>query len=260
MMQIELIGCTGAGKSTLASRLVESCSRRGIPLITSRDFVLRRSRLDWIPGRVVRNIALNLCALCACVGTLRKNRALYGFAARTILRSPAVLHHKLSLLRNVLKKIGIYEIICRGSTDDQLVLVDEGTVHVAHNLFVHAQRKADTADLSTFVGLLPLPDVVVLVEQSESVLIDRTVARGHKRIPNRSHAAVEGFVKSANEVFHRLAREASIAERLLVVDGQHDGVADLRCAARPQVVLTRDILRGASDHIPHGAGMGSPAG
>ncbi|NLY02400.1 MAG: hypothetical protein GXY83_40460 [Rhodopirellula sp.] len=259
-MQIELIGCTGAGKSTLASSLVRSCRGRGIPLVTSREFVLRRSRLHWIPGRALRTIALDLCAGVACLATMRRHRALYGFAVRTIFRSPALLRHKLNLLRNVLKKIGVYEIIYRGCNDDQLVLVDEGTVHAVHNLFVHAQRQADLADLSTFVGLVPLPDVVVLVEQSESVLIDRTVARGHKRIPNRSRAAVEGFVKAANEVFHRLAREASIAERLLVVDGRHDGVADPGAAGRPQIVLTRDILRGASDHIPHDAGMGSPAG
>jgi len=259
-MQIELVGCTGAGKSTLAWSVLKSCGERGISLVSSEEFVLRRGRLHWVPGRVGRTVALDLCALYACLATWRKNRALYGFAVRTIFRSPAAWRHKVNLLRNVLKKIGVYEIIHRGSSDDQLILVDEGTVHAAHNLFVHAQGQPDAADLSAFVGLLPLPDVVVLVEQSEAVLVDRTLARGHKRIPKRSSATVRAFVQCAVEVFRRLAQQSPIAERLIVIDGRRDAVADPHASLQPKVIVAWEILGAAAAGLPQSAKPSSPAG
>jgi hypothetical protein len=122
---------------------------------------------------------------------------------------------KLNLTRNVLKKIGVYEIVRRFSSERQLVLIDEGTLQIAHNLFVHVSVTLNVADLYTFARLVPLPDLAIHVRQSEAVLIERTLKRGHKRIPNRSRGQVERFIRRAvntfDELIQRLVREGRMS-------------------------------------------------
>jgi len=62
-------------------------------------------------------------------------------------------------------------------------------------------------------------------------LIERTLARGHKRIPDRSHVNVELFVKRAVETFEMLRQETTIRDRLLIVDGHQDVILSLIRAA-----------------------------
>ena len=62
-MQIELIGCTSAGKSTLAACIVASCRVRGIEVVKSDDFVLERVRLQWIRRRLARTVLMDVLSL-----------------------------------------------------------------------------------------------------------------------------------------------------------------------------------------------------
>ena len=128
------------------------------------------------------------------------------------------------MLRNVLKKIGIYEIIQFRRTSQQVILVDEGVLQAAHNLFVHAYAEVKTEHLSTFARLVPLPDVVVYLKQPEGLLIDRTLKRGHKRIPNRSYGTVVRFVKQAVATFDKLVQHPVVENKLLIIDGDRDVV------------------------------------
>jgi deoxyadenosine/deoxycytidine kinase len=242
MMQIELTGCTSAGKSTLASLIRQVCQERGTDVLASSDFVLEHFRAGWVKSRVLRTLLLDLFSLSVCLATWRRNFEFYIFAIRTISRLPVAPFEKLNLARNVLKKIGIYEII-RGRSSDQsdeihtgpiattshpttsaasqpIVLVDEGTLHAAHNLFVHISAEAKACDLETFIRLVPLPDVVVYVTQSESVLIDRTMRRGHKRIPEHSPDKTQIFIQRGINVFDQLMRGLALQRGLQVVESQ----------------------------------------
>jgi len=233
MMQVELIGCTGAGKSTLALEIIRTCREQGIDVVMSDEFMLGQARLSWIKNRLARTLCLDLICLPAWLGTWRKHRAFHAFAIRATLRIPIAWPVKINLIRNVLKKIAVYEIIRRRGSGRQVVLVDEGTLHAAHNLFVHLAVPPNPDDIATFAGLVPLPDVAVYVTQPESTLIERTLARGHKRIPDRSHESVELFVKRAVETFEMLRQQAGVKDRLLVVDGRPDIALSLIRAAAP---------------------------
>ncbi|MBK9711679.1 MAG: hypothetical protein IPO81_10190 [Kouleothrix sp.] len=223
-MYVEFIGCTGAGKSTLVGRVLAICRARGVDAWTEYDFVLRQLRLEWVTGRLPRGLLVNLIALCAALWTWRANRAFYRFAARLLARLPAEVswYERLYIGRDVLKNIGIYAIVRRRSAPGQLILLDEGPLHTAHYLFVHRAVEPDLAALDAFARLAPLPDLLVYVTQSAAVLVERTMARGHKRIPDRTPAKVAGFVGRAIAVFERLARQPALADRLLVVDGGRD--------------------------------------
>jgi thymidylate kinase len=221
-MQIELIGCTSAGKSTLARRILEVGYKRGIDIVLGEDFILQQVRLNWIKGSLFRKLLVNLVALFASLVTWRINLETYRFAARFLFQLPIAQLEKLNTLKNVLKRIGIYEIIRHRSADRQVILIDEGVLQAAHYLFVHVSAQVETEHLSIFAGLIPLPDAVVYVKQPEALLIDRTMKRGHKRIPDRSHDNVARFIEKAVAVFDYLAKYPAVENRLLVVDGDRN--------------------------------------
>jgi len=221
-MHVELIGCTSAGKSTLAGKLLRAGRERGFEVLPGDDFVLRRRGVHWIKGRLARTLLVDFFSLAKCLMTWHKNFRFFRFALGTIVRLPVARLEKLNLARNVLKKVGIYEIIRRSHSEQQIVLVDEGTLHAAHNLFVHDSTRPSPVDVPTFARLVPLPDAAVYVRNDESVLIDRTMARGHQRIAGRSRANVTRFVNRAVEVFEELVQQPRVKQRLLVIDRRHN--------------------------------------
>lgn len=218
-MQIELIGCTSAGKSTLAKKMLEAYRARGDGAVMKYDFVLGQVRLNWIRNFMLRTFVLDLIALSGCVASWRRNREFRLFALRHIRRLPATVgvFEKLNIGRNVLKHIGIHEIIRRRAPDQQIVIIDEGTLHIAHALFVHVSVEPEMSNMSAFAGLVPLPDIAVYVQQDESVLITRTLARTHKRIPNNTYDDVSCFIKQAVNIFDNLVQHSELKKRALMV-------------------------------------------
>lgn len=254
-MQIELIGCTSAGKSTLSKRILQACQAQKLEALLGDDFVLRQARLNWIESRPLRKALVNLAGLLASLITWRKNREFYQFAAQHLFRLPIGRLEKFQLLRNVLKKIGIYEIIRRRRSDQEVILVDEGILQVAHNLFVHVSVEAKTEELATFAGLIPLPDVVVYLKQPEELLIDRTLKRGHQRIPDRSYGQVVSFIKQAVATFDNLVRYPAVENKLLIINGEQDVVMAKNEPDDPMVGMALRIVQS----IFSGESSGQPA-
>jgi len=221
-MQIELIGCTSAGKSTLIRSILQASRKQEPGILTGDDFVLQQIGLKWIKSHLLRTFLLNLAGFFACLVTWRNKRKLYLFVTQLLFRLPIGRLEKFNLLRNVLKKIGIYEIIRFRNKDNQIILVDEGVLQIAHNLLVHVSVEVKMEALPTFAGLIPLPDVIIYLKQPESLLIDRIVKRGHKRIPDRSYSNVVRFVKRAVATFDNLMQQPAVVNRVLVVDGSQD--------------------------------------
>lgn len=240
-MQIELIGCTSSGKSTLAKNIRQVYRGPG-NLVMGKDFVLQTVRLNWIKNNLIRIILVDLAATFACIATWQRHLDFYVFAIQVIRQLPVNWLEKLNLVRNIFKKIGIYEIVHHYSSNEQVILVDEGTLQAAHNLFVHASVQTTTNDLSTFVKLTPLPDIAIYVTQSEQVLIERTILRGHKRIPNNSYAKIECFIKRAVDTFSRLSQYSAIKKILLVVDGQKNTIISQRNSNNPLMTEVFNVI------------------
>lgn len=242
-MQIELIGCTSAGKSTLARSVLQDCRQQGLDIFLGEDFVLKQFRLNWIKSRLLRKLLVNLAGLCACLVTWRKNLEFYLFATQILFQLPIPRLERLQLLRNVLKRIGMHEIVRFRSTDQQIILVDEGALQTAHNLFVHGSACVKTEILSTFVRLIPLPDVIVYLRQPEPLLIDRTMKRGHKRIPDRSYDYVVPFVKQAVTTFDELVQYPAVENRVMVVNGSQDAITAVGAQDNPVMGLALKIIQ-----------------
>jgi hypothetical protein len=245
-MQIELIGCTSAGKSTLTRSILQSSHDKGPGILLGEDFVLEQFRLNWIKNYPLRKLLVNMAGLFASLLTWRNNREFYLFATQLLFQLPIPRLERFSLLRNVLKKIGIYEIIRFRSTDQQVILVDEGVLQAAHNLFVHVSVEVKTEELSTFATLIPLPDAVIYLRQPESLLIDRTMKRGHRRIPDGTYGKVVRFVKQAVATFDKLVQHPVVENRVLVVDGSRDVIMTAKYASEqddPIMGLALKIVR-----------------
>ena len=248
-MQIELIGPTSAGKSTLARGILQAGREQGIDTLMGDDFVLKQVRLNWVKRKLARTLCADLISLFACLITLRNNLEFCHFALRSIWQLPVGVARieKANIARNVLKKIGIFEIVRRRSSDRQIVVVDEGTLHTAHYLFVHVSVVPNTSELSTFVRLVPKPDVVFHVQQDEDVLIERTLARGHKRIPDGSHAMVERFIRRAVDTFDDLVRQLALGGAFVVVDGKQDLFVARDFENDPLLAMALKVIRAGRD-------------
>jgi len=217
-MQLELIGCTGAGKSTLAARIAEAARAEGIDLELADEFTLNQLRLNHLRTKWLRAVAVHVVALWGCITKGWRHVKFIKFANFVLDDSKIPRRQQWNQLRKVLKQLGRYEVIRSYGQSHASVLVDEGTLHAAHNLFVHVACEFNSQHLQEFAEQVPLPDVVIYVRQTESMLVERTLHRGHSRISDPTPQSVANFIHRAVLAFDQLSRHQRIAPRMLVIE------------------------------------------
>jgi thymidylate kinase len=152
--------------------------------------------------------------------------------------------YRFKLTRVVLRKVGIYEIIRRRSTEQQLVLLDnEGMLQASHTLFVHTHADEYAEPLSEFLSQVPLPDAIVYLRQRSSVLIERTEKRGHNRIQSQaSEQEVINFIVQAVHIFEEIEHYPRFADRLLVINGEQNKLLKTWHSKNPKLVQVADLI------------------
>jgi len=213
-MIVELIGCTGAGKSYLTRQLL--AARPG--LVTGHDFVLRQARLGWVRPSAARRLLVTLLGLAACAAW--GPRPFLRFAFGAIRGLPVGTGEKLKLARITARNAGIDALLRRLAPPDLPVLADEGTLQTAHYLFVHVSAPPDPEQVSAFLRLVPRPDAAVYLRQPEEVLVERTLRRGHGRVPPGRPDLTARFVGRAVQVMEQLAAALDEEGRLITLSGQ----------------------------------------
>ncbi len=223
-MMAEFVGSTGAGKTTLAAdvhRRLTEARERGVA--TSIDLVAERigCRPPAHPTR--QNLLSDIVGFPFFVRSTFRHRAFPLFAARFLARQRGRIFLRLNRLRNVVRKIGTYEIVQRHG-DDRIVLVDEGTVLAAHNLFGDDDTAWGPEDLQTFARLVPLPDAIVCVTAPVDELVRRSLARPDppRMMRARDESRVERHVRRAVDLFEDLLEVPRIRERAMIVENAAD--------------------------------------
>ena len=244
-MIIELIGCTSSGKSTLLKKIVDSHRGKDPEVISAEAFVLREMHLTWLSRGILRQVAMNLIGLVCCLLACRKYRLLLNFSACYLKQLPSSvsLLERVKIARILSRNIGIYEFIEHHDRTDCIIVLDEGTLHIAHYLFVYERVTPDLEQLKEFVSLVPSPDAAVHLCTSKKTLIERTMVRGHARVTGGSLESVESFISHAITVFECLETCPEIRDKLLLVDPGRDVKNAAYEDYRPTIYKVIEILR-----------------
>jgi thymidylate kinase len=117
------------------------------------------------------------------------------------------------------RKLGIYELI-RHYERDRVIMVDEGTVLLAHNIFVFTNARYTPEEIAKFATLIPLPDVVVYVKAPVDSLVKRSLQRTDRRreLEAIGQAQLEKYIKRAVNLFEQLIQAENIRRRVLIVE------------------------------------------
>ena len=220
-MMVEFIGGTGAGKTTVAAAVQRRLAGRG-EAITAPDLVASLVGLRPLARPLHRNLACDVVGLPFVLGSLGTHAAFLRLVLQVLARQRPTLQ-AANRVRSTLRKIGVYEIIQRYG-GGRIVLVDEGTVLHAHNLFVYTSQECSSTDLDRFARVVPLPDVVVYVTAPLAVQIRRSLGRSDppREIRSRDPRLVELYVGRARALFEALVGIPNIGERVVRVDNVED--------------------------------------
>jgi hypothetical protein len=194
--------------------------RHGIRAVHHTDRVLASLGLGWLPGHLLRTLALDAIALVQVLASWRAHGAAYRRAAAQALRGagPRSLWLRAMLLRNAWKAIALCLLAERRARPGELLLLDEGPLQTTNYLFVHVDAPPDREALEAYLAVLPLADAALFLRADEDALAERTLARRHPRVPDGSPEATRRFVRHALAVFDRVAIEPRVAERLIHLD------------------------------------------
>lgn len=258
-MQIEIIGCTGSGKSILVKGVLQYCHDQQIEATSGDEFVLKLAHLHWIKGHYTRTIAIDVISILSVLLNAPKHAAFIYLILKILFESPTEVSWfvRLNILRNTIKKLGVYEIVLRFGSKSEIVLLDEGTLHTAHYLFVNLYSEPSGDDLSAFSRSVPLPDIVIYLKREESILVARTLLRGHKRIPEKSPVLVERFIKRALEMFEIISSDPNVQPKLLTVDEHNDITAPTSDPIGFSFQTVLSILQPGLDIVNQSASPGS---
>ena len=230
-MIVEFIGSTGAGKTSLISKVHTKLTQTNV-VTTPFEMVAAPLGLSHITHPTTQNLIQELVGLPFFVASLNRYGKFLFHTIETFSRNTKFSIHTLNNLRSLERKIGLYEIIRRYSRN-RIVLVDEGPILAAH-MFVFASSSITSDEILSFAALLPLPDLIVYIKAPIDILVRRTLQRPDppREMTSKDPAMTEKYVSRAIEIFDQLMESERIRSRLLLVENpdvanaEHDKVAD----------------------------------
>lgn len=228
-MIVELIGCAGAGKTTLRRMLCDrSVSRQ--PTVAMSDLVIPRIARQRITNPTVLNLAQEIVALPSFVRAWRREQQYLALARELVTREGFPRYERVVAARGLERKIGMYHL-ARRRAHEEVVIWDEGGLLSAYNLFIPGGYPLAAAEIERFAVHVPLPDRIVYVTAPTEQLVARALSRPDPRRQHvgRDEGAVARNIERTVELFDLLADSPPVAERTLVVanDGPASSVSQI---------------------------------
>ena len=215
---IEFIGCTGAGKTTLISdvqrRLVQIAS-----VTTSFRLVASPLGLRNVTNPTARHLIQEFIGFPFFIRSLYRHKAFIIFILRMLARQADFSVFMMNNLRSLVRKISVYEMTKRRQ-HKQIVLVDEGTVLLAHNIFVYSSALYTAEEIARFASLVPLPDIIIYIKAPVETLVQRSLLRADppRELKSRNRELIEKQINRAVRMFDQLVEAENIQSRLLIVE------------------------------------------
>lgn len=208
-MIIEFIGLPGSGKSTLLETTKATWSEIGLIVMTipkAGPHCLKRMLLG--------------CLICWLVPTKHQDWVLYGVFRRFIqlyrlkfaLKKPRFTWHVISLIlrrpipwsnkRSVLgwffRDVSYYEFFPGRLQPQEVLILDEGLVQRATSLYALPFEKPDPAQIRQYIKSLPRADVVIWVQTSLDISVERVLLRG--KLKRYWGEELKPFIKNSGQV------------------------------------------------------------
>jgi len=217
-MIIEFIGSTGAGKTTLISEIQRRLAQT-TEVATSFDVVAAPLGLRRVTHLTVRNLIQELVGFPSFIGSLYRHKAIIVFILRMLARQASFSFFTINNLRSLERKLGVDEIIKRRQ-HDKIILVDEGPLLLAHNVFVYSGAHYSCEEITRFAGLVPLPDIIIYIRVPMDILVQRSLQRidPPREMRSRNRELIEKHINSAVKMFDQLIAVENIQARLLIVE------------------------------------------
>ena len=220
-MMIEFIGSTGAGKTRLIGDLL---NRMGENARVTTSYHLMAERLG-LPGTSqisIQHLLQELVGIPFFLRSIIDYQDFLAFSLAMLARQANFSIFTVNNLRSLERKLGVYTYIraAQPSNPSQIVLVDEGTILSAHNIFVYSSATYTSQEIDTFAKLVPLPDLIVYLRVPVEVLVQRTLHRQDppREVRSKNPLVVERYTRRASGLFDRLVKSPQFYSRLLLVE------------------------------------------
>lgn len=216
-MIVEFIGSTGAGKTTLISKVHCRLAETG-RVTTSDDLATSLLGFKNVTNPTLQNLEQELLSFPFLISKFHKYHEYLCHTIKLFWRNSGFSMQTIHNLRSLERKIGMYEIT-KMLGKDQVILVDEGPILALH-MFVSAKNTYTPEEIARFIDLLPLPDLVVYIRTSVDTIIERTLQRPDppREVDRKNPAQMQAYVKNAVAMFDQLTQAQNIHDRLLVVE------------------------------------------
>ena len=217
-MIIEFIGSTGAGKTTLISEVQRRLSQTTV-VATSFDVVASPLGLRCVTHLTIRNLIQEIVGFPFFIGSLYRHKAIIVFILRMLARQASFSFFTINNLRSLERKIGVDEIIKRRQ-HAKIILVDEGPLLLAHNVFVYSGAHYTCEEITRFASLVPLPDIIIYIKAPMEILVQRALQRTDppREMRSRDRELIEKHINRALKMFDQLIAAENIQARLLIVE------------------------------------------
>jgi thymidylate kinase len=217
-MIIEFIGSTGAGKSTLIAE-VQRILAQSADVMTSFEVIASPLGLRHVTNLTVRNLIQEIVGLPFFLWSLNRHRMLIVFILRMLARQANFSFFTINNLRSLERKLAVDDILKRRQTH-QFILVDEGPLLLAHNVFVYTDAHYTEEEIARFASLVPLPDLIIYIKAPTETLVQRALLRPDppREIRSRNRELVVKHIRRAVAMFDQLVTAENIQRRLLTVD------------------------------------------
>jgi hypothetical protein len=186
---VEFVGTPGAGKTTLALRLVSLLDRQAVPAMAMIDAArphVARTRvgrvINLVPSASARRAllwwAFYTLGLAHAVAFAREHRSLTHLVLRSQLRRPLPLRRRLHILFWHFQLCGRYRFLTTTADTGEVLVIDDGFLHRAVTLHASHCEQPDSAAIARYLDLAPGPDVIVLTIADRDVCETRICERG----------------------------------------------------------------------------------
>ena len=233
-MLIELSGMVGSGKSTVAAELKRLLRADGFTALSPAEAIERCLGRSWL-GRAI-----------ACLAPVGWRERLQGHLLRmvggwqrlafAISRPQLVWHvlqsqlhrkipwwHRRIIIDRFFEVAGQYRYLRDHLQDGEVVVLEEGFVHRATNLYAWESQAVDPKMVRRYLSLLPELDLVVFVRAPLDVCLERAGMRGlPQRLRDKEQETVDRFMVNAN-IISRVTFEFLTAHRRHLIEVDNSG-------------------------------------